>query len=163
MPPAARPSLERIALRPIGHVRTAYRRMEDTPIQTSRNPDEPGRLVLLEEYADALDGLEEFDYAHLICFLDGVWRADGGGTRPFAGDRLRPVPFLLQVGVFLAPVGYTLASLSGTLATLVEFNPLTGVIEARTRPIVVLTSNTYGHVLEARQREVARAMDAMLG
>ncbi len=40
------------------------------------------------------------------------------------------LPFLLQVGVFLAPVGYTLASLSGTLATLVELNPLTGVIEA---------------------------------
>jgi tRNA-Thr(GGU) m(6)t(6)A37 methyltransferase TsaA len=105
MPPAARPPLERIELRPIGHVRTAYQRMEDTPIQTSRNPDEPGRLVVLEEYADALDGLEEFDYAHLICFLDGVWRADGEGTRPFAGDRLRPVPFLLQgtgerVGVF---------------------------------------------------------------
>ena len=105
MPPAARPSLERIELRPIGHVRTAYRRMEDTPIQTSRNPDELGRLVVLEEYADALDGLAEFDYAHLICFLDQVWRADGGGRRPFVGDRLRPVPFLLQdtgerVGVF---------------------------------------------------------------
>lgn len=40
------------------------------------------------------------------------------------------LPFLLQVGVFLAPVGYTVASLSGTLATLVELNPLTGVIEA---------------------------------
>jgi lipopolysaccharide transport system permease protein len=39
------------------------------------------------------------------------------------------LPFLLQVGVFLAPVGYTLASLSGTLETLVELNPLTGVIE----------------------------------
>jgi integrase len=28
---------------------------------------------------------------------------------------------------------------------------------------IVLTSNTYGHVLEQRQRQVARAMDAMLG
>jgi integrase len=28
---------------------------------------------------------------------------------------------------------------------------------------IVLTSNTYGHVLEARQREVARGMDAVLG
>jgi integrase len=28
---------------------------------------------------------------------------------------------------------------------------------------IVLTSNTYGHVLEARQREVAAAMDAVLG
>ena len=45
-------------------------------------------------------------------------------------DVISILPFLLQVGVFLAPVGYTLASLSGTLATLVELNPLTGVIEA---------------------------------
>jgi len=101
MPPAD----QRIELQPIGHVRTAYRRMEDTPIQTHRNPAEPGRLVVEERYADALDGLEGFDYVHLICFLDQVWEADDRGARPFAGDRLRPVPFLLQdtgqrVGVF---------------------------------------------------------------
>jgi integrase len=28
---------------------------------------------------------------------------------------------------------------------------------------IVLTSNTYGHVLEQRQRAVARGMDAVLG
>ena len=28
---------------------------------------------------------------------------------------------------------------------------------------IVLTSNTYGHVLEHRQRQVARGMDAVLG
>jgi integrase len=28
---------------------------------------------------------------------------------------------------------------------------------------ITLTSNTYGHELEQRQREVARAMDAVLG
>jgi integrase len=28
---------------------------------------------------------------------------------------------------------------------------------------IVLTSSTYGHVLEQRQRQVARAMDAVLG
>ena len=99
------PAPGRIELQPIGHVRTAYRRMEDTPIQTRRNPEEPGRLVVEEQYVDALDGLEGFDYAHLICFLDQVWEADDRGARPFAGDRLRPVPFLLQdtgqrVGVF---------------------------------------------------------------
>jgi tRNA-Thr(GGU) m(6)t(6)A37 methyltransferase TsaA len=111
MAPAAGPPLDRIELRPIGHVRTAHRRLEDTPIQATRNPDEPGRLVVLDQYAGGLDGLEGFDYAHLVCFLDRAWQADGGGARPFTGDRLRPVPFLLQhlgqrVGVFAtrAPV-----------------------------------------------------------
>jgi tRNA (adenine37-N6)-methyltransferase len=97
--------LDELQLRPIGYVQTPYHSLAETPIQTSRNPDEPGRLVLHDQYAPALDGLEGFDYAHLICFLDRAWEADGPGTRPFAGDRLRPVPFLLQdtgqrVGLF---------------------------------------------------------------
>jgi tRNA-Thr(GGU) m(6)t(6)A37 methyltransferase TsaA len=121
----ARGPLEELTLRPIGHVRTAYADPAETPIQTRRNPDERGRLVVLDQYADALDGLEEFDYAHLICFLDRVWEADGRGSRPFAGDRLRPVPFLLQasgerVGVFAtrAPVrpNYLALSLVRVLA-----------------------------------------------
>ncbi len=45
-------------------------------------------------------------------------------------DVISAMPFLLQVGVFLAPVGYTLAGLGGTMRTLVEANPLTGLIEA---------------------------------
>jgi hypothetical protein len=34
---------------------------------------------------------------------------------------------------------------------------------ARSHRTIVLTSNTYGHVLEQRQREMARGMDAVLG
>jgi ABC-type polysaccharide/polyol phosphate export permease len=44
-------------------------------------------------------------------------------------DVISAMPFLLQVGVFLAPVGYPLHSLGGTVRTLVELNPLTGLIE----------------------------------
>ena len=40
------------------------------------------------------------------------------------------LPFLLQVGTFLAPVGYPLGSLSSTAQAVVSANPLTGVIEA---------------------------------
>ena len=53
--------LEQLQLRPIGYVQTPYRSLAETPIQTSCNPDERGRLVVLDQYADALDGLEEFD------------------------------------------------------------------------------------------------------
>lgn len=45
-------------------------------------------------------------------------------------DVISALPFLLQLGTFLAPVGYSLANLSGGLRTVVELNPLTGLIES---------------------------------
>jgi ABC-type polysaccharide/polyol phosphate export permease len=45
-------------------------------------------------------------------------------------DVISALPFLLQVGVFLAPVGYSLAGLSAAVRRIVELNPLTGLIEA---------------------------------
>jgi ABC-type polysaccharide/polyol phosphate export permease len=45
-------------------------------------------------------------------------------------DMISALPFLLQVGVFFAPVGYSLTGLSPFVLRIVELNPLTGVIEA---------------------------------
>jgi lipopolysaccharide transport system permease protein len=45
-------------------------------------------------------------------------------------DMISVLPLLLQVGVFVAPVGYSIAGLSSTVRHIVEFNPLTGIIEA---------------------------------
>jgi lipopolysaccharide transport system permease protein len=45
-------------------------------------------------------------------------------------DIVQAMPFLLQVGLFLAPVGYPLHQLGPTIRQLVELNPLTGLIEA---------------------------------
>jgi lipopolysaccharide transport system permease protein len=45
-------------------------------------------------------------------------------------DLQSALPFLLQVGVFLAPVGYAVGQLSEVVRAIVYLNPLTGVIEA---------------------------------
>jgi lipopolysaccharide transport system permease protein len=45
-------------------------------------------------------------------------------------DMLSAMPFLLQVGLFLAPVGYPLSELDTTVRVIVDLNPLTGLIEA---------------------------------
>ena len=45
-------------------------------------------------------------------------------------DLQSALPFLLQVGVFLAPVGYAVGQLSEAVRVIVYLNPLTGVIEA---------------------------------
>jgi homopolymeric O-antigen transport system permease protein len=44
-------------------------------------------------------------------------------------DIISALPFLLQVGVFFAPVGYSLAGLSSIVRKIVDLNPLTGLIE----------------------------------
>jgi ABC-type polysaccharide/polyol phosphate export permease len=45
-------------------------------------------------------------------------------------DILAAMPFLLQVGLFLAPIGYPLYALSEPVRTILDLNPLTGIIEA---------------------------------
>jgi lipopolysaccharide transport system permease protein len=45
-------------------------------------------------------------------------------------DVISVVPFLLSAALFLAPVGYPLSSLSHSLRVVLEFNPITGILEA---------------------------------
>jgi lipopolysaccharide transport system permease protein len=51
-------------------------------------------------------------------------------------DMISALPFLLQVGTFLAPVGYSLHHLTNDLRIIVEINPISGVIEV-TRWLIV--------------------------
>jgi homopolymeric O-antigen transport system permease protein len=45
-------------------------------------------------------------------------------------DIISALPFFLQVGLFLAPVGYPLSELGPTVRAILDFNPLTGLMEA---------------------------------
>jgi lipopolysaccharide transport system permease protein len=45
-------------------------------------------------------------------------------------DVVNAMPFLLQVGVFMAPIAYELDQLGGIARSIVMLNPLTGLIEA---------------------------------
>ena len=44
-------------------------------------------------------------------------------------DLVAVLPIVLQMGMFVSPVGYTVADLPGLARTVVEINPLSGVIE----------------------------------
>lgn len=44
-------------------------------------------------------------------------------------DIISVLPFILSLGLFLAPVAYPLATLSSPVQLLIELNPLTGVLE----------------------------------
>jgi lipopolysaccharide transport system permease protein len=45
-------------------------------------------------------------------------------------DIISVIPFMLSLGLFLAPVGYPLSGLSHTLRGVIDVNPLTGLLEA---------------------------------
>jgi lipopolysaccharide transport system permease protein len=65
----------------------------------------------------------------LVTITLGVVAITSALTVPYR-DVNSALPFLLQVGVFFAPIGYPLADLSDTVRVIVDLNPLTGVIEA---------------------------------
>ena len=101
----------------IGVVHSDYHDLADTPVQSRLNPDAAGYVDLHPIYADALDGLAEFDYAWLLTWLDRVASA---ATPP-----MRQIPFLLQrtprlIGMFamrgphrLNPIGLSLVRVLG--------------------------------------------------
>lgn len=61
-------------------------------------------------------------------------------------DIVSALPFLLQVGLFLAPVGYPLHQLGPNVRAIVEINPLTGLIEA-TRWLLVAGYHPSGRAI----------------
>jgi lipopolysaccharide transport system permease protein len=70
-----------------------------------------------------------FGFAWLFLLTAGVVAITASLTVRYR-DMLSAMPFLLQVGLFLAPVGYPLSELDSTVRVIVDLNPLTGVIEA---------------------------------
>ena len=84
----------------IGVVRTGRTVREATPVQSSLNRDEHGIVDIFEPYAEGLTGLDGFDYAWLLTWLDRPDAAvDGRSASSRAeGDPtpMTQVPFLLR-------------------------------------------------------------------
>jgi tRNA (adenine37-N6)-methyltransferase len=100
----------------IGVVRTGRSTTERTPVQAALNRTEHGVVEIFEPYADGLSGLDGFDYAWLLTWLD----------RPDSPDPAVPmaqVPFLLRaeprlIGIFATrgprrvnPIGLSLVQI----------------------------------------------------
>jgi tRNA-Thr(GGU) m(6)t(6)A37 methyltransferase TsaA len=110
----------------IGTVRTGYADTEHTPVQAGLNPAEQAVIEIAEPYREGLDGLDGFDYAWLLTWLDRP--REPAGPAP-----LRQVPFLLRatgrrVGIFATrgprrvnPIGLSLIRLLGVTGGTVSF------------------------------------------
>ncbi|MFC4535936.1 tRNA (N6-threonylcarbamoyladenosine(37)-N6)-methyltransferase TrmO [Sphaerisporangium dianthi] len=58
-----------VQISPIGYVVTGYARPQDAPAQATENYREPGRVVVHDEYADGLAGLERWTHVWLLTWL----------------------------------------------------------------------------------------------
>jgi len=95
----------------IGVVRSPYTVRDDTPLQSGLNSDVRAVVEVDPAYADALEGLDGFDYAWLLTWLD---------HEAHASPAMRQVPSFLQregreIGLFamrgprrINPVGLSL-------------------------------------------------------
>jgi tRNA-Thr(GGU) m(6)t(6)A37 methyltransferase TsaA len=100
-------------VRPIGVVRSPYSVRDDTPLQSGLNREQHAVVEVDPAYADGLQGLDGFDYAWLLTWLD---LDDAPATAP----ALRQVPSFLQregreIGLFamrgprrINPIGLSL-------------------------------------------------------
>ena len=75
--------MDDIVCKPIGQIRSRFTDTAGMPIQTVANPDEPGRVEVLPDYAPGLRDIEGFDYLILLTHLHRVKQ-----------ERLEVVPFL---------------------------------------------------------------------
>lgn len=57
-------------VRPLGYVLTDREDPATAPAQAALGPHEVGRVVVFDEYAEGLGGVEALDYAWLILWLD---------------------------------------------------------------------------------------------
>ena len=111
----------------VGVVRSARSVTENTPVQSSLNRAEEGAIEIAEPYVEALAGLEEFDYAWVLSWLD---RSD---ERGLGAPALRQVPFLMRrqnraVGLFamrgprrINPIGLSLVRVLGVEGATIRF------------------------------------------
>jgi tRNA (adenine37-N6)-methyltransferase len=83
-----------IEIEQIGVVRTPYRTAAEVPPQSYRSSGVRGRVMVASRYLEGLQGLEGFDYVHLIALFDRA-----GSTRLTVEPLLLPGSGLL-VGVF---------------------------------------------------------------
>jgi tRNA-Thr(GGU) m(6)t(6)A37 methyltransferase TsaA len=58
-----------LVVRPIGYIRTPFKGARDTPKRPTHSGDATGEVVVFEEYAAALEGIEDFERIWLLFWM----------------------------------------------------------------------------------------------
>jgi tRNA-Thr(GGU) m(6)t(6)A37 methyltransferase TsaA len=99
--------LEKIEMNPIGFVRRA------SPGEDERDKSLVSKIVLVEELAQALDGIEEWSHTYIIYWLDKVPRTEEPVVH-FPSTRAESPPlgiFATRAPIHPNPIGLTLVEL----------------------------------------------------
>ncbi len=75
-----------ITLQPIGLLHTPFSATEGMPIQSARS-DLPGSAELFPEFAEGLEGVEEFSHLYLLYRLHQCSEPERLKVKPFLDDR----------------------------------------------------------------------------
>lgn len=76
--------------KPIGFIHTPFQETETTPIQSARS-EAVGTVEVFSEYADGLEGVEEFSHLILIYAFHHISGQAPLKVKPFLDDRLHGV------------------------------------------------------------------------
>jgi tRNA (adenine37-N6)-methyltransferase len=76
-----------ITFTPIGMIHTPFQQLDGMPIQSIRS-DAPGTVEVFPEYAEGLEGVEEFSHIFLLYLLHQAGPPDSLKVRPFLDDQL---------------------------------------------------------------------------
>jgi tRNA (adenine37-N6)-methyltransferase len=79
-----------ITLYPIGIIHAQPATVEEIPIQTSRS-DVPGELEMFPEFANGLEGIEDFSHLILLCYLHRAPPERPLLVKPFLDDKTHGV------------------------------------------------------------------------
>ena len=109
-------------MRPIGVIRTDFREMKETPIQSAAAKDARGTVEVFAEFADGLSDVEGFSHLILLYVFD---RTQGFELRttPYMDDHPRGV-FATRAPRRPNPIGMTVVRLLGRRRNLLDIAEL---------------------------------------
>jgi tRNA (adenine37-N6)-methyltransferase len=108
-----------ITMKPIGVIHTPFYEKDNTPIQSSRS-DTPGTVELFPQFAEGLEGVEEFSHLFLVYTFHRASDPVLLKVKPFLDDRVHGV-FATRYPIRPNSIGLSVVRLIRREENLLEF------------------------------------------
>jgi tRNA-Thr(GGU) m(6)t(6)A37 methyltransferase TsaA len=109
-----------IIMKPIGVIHTLLSTKEDTPIQSSRS-DIPGTVEVYPQFAEGLDGVEEFSHLYLLYVFHRSEPPTSLKVQPFLDDKKHGI-FATRFPARPNPLGISIVRMISRENNLIHFH-----------------------------------------